>query len=116
MALGNANTSAQARGKNKPVIVKRRREIVAAKGFQRITGSVPQRSAACALPIRAVSITYYHDGARQVPVVGDRVYSIPRDNLRYIVAAAHYKIGPIVRAYYNIEVDARGQITAITAC
>ena len=32
MALGNANTTAQARGKNKSVIVKRRKEVVIAKG------------------------------------------------------------------------------------
>ena len=116
MALGNANSSAQSRGKNKPVIVKRRKEVVSAKNFKEVIGSLPQRRAACDLANRAVSVTYYHNGAQQTPSVGDRVYSIPRDNLRYIVAAGHYKIGPIVRAYYNIEVDARGQITAITAC
>ena len=33
MALGNANTSAQARGKNKPVVVKRRKEVVMAKNY-----------------------------------------------------------------------------------
>ena len=33
MALGNANSQAQSRGKNKPVIVKRRKEVVAGKGL-----------------------------------------------------------------------------------
>ncbi len=33
MALGNANGSSQSRGKNKPVIVKRRKEVVMAKDY-----------------------------------------------------------------------------------
>ena len=36
MALGNANSSAQSRGKNKPVIVKRRKEVVTAKNYRSI--------------------------------------------------------------------------------
>ena len=35
MALGNSNSSAQSRGKNKAVVVKRRKEVVAAKDYQK---------------------------------------------------------------------------------
>ena len=47
MALGNANASAQARGKNKPVEIKRTKEVVMAKNYNSITSSPVQSSDAC---------------------------------------------------------------------
>ena len=36
MALGNANTTAQSRGKNKSILVRRRKEVVVAKGYSTV--------------------------------------------------------------------------------
>ena len=47
MALGNANTSAQSRGKNKSILVKRRKEVVLAKTYGSISGTTVQARAAC---------------------------------------------------------------------
>ena len=116
MALGNANTSAQSRGKNKPVIVKRRKEVVTARDYNSFLGTAsPEGSAACSTSA-AVDQTYYHDGAGSVPAVGDLVYSRKRAGSRYFLPAGHYKIGPVSRAYYNIEVNGSGAVAARTTC
>ena len=116
MALGNANTSAQARGKGKAVKVKRRKEVVAARDYNSFMGiASPEGSAACSTSA-AVDQTYYHDGVGSVPAVGDLVYSVKRAGSRYLLPAGHYKIGPIGRAYYNIEVNASGAVAARLTC
>ena len=63
----------QARGKAKPVLVKRRKEVVAAKDYYSFMGiASPEGSAACSTSA-AVDQTYYHDGTSSVPAVGDLV-------------------------------------------
>jgi len=117
MALGNANTSAQTRGKNKPILVQRRKEVVAARDYNSFMGTAsPAGSAACSASASTVDQTYYHDGAGSVPAVGDLVYSRKRAGSRYFLPAGHYKIGPVSRVYYNIEVNASGAVAARTTC
>ena len=88
MALGNANTTAQARGKNKPVIVKRRKEVVLAKDYASIvaTGLTGESTAnaACALAgSLAFNKEYYVDNITNViPDIGAKVYTRPRINDR----------------------------------
>lgn len=78
MALGNSNTSAQARGKNKATKIKKRKEVGAADRYLSFTGSALHaiRSGACRL--RDVNITYYHNGSHNgrntIPRAGDIVY------------------------------------------
>ena len=91
MPLGNANSSVQSRGKNKPILVQRRKEVVAAKGWTSFSSSTVQSngSNACAA---TMDQTYYHDGSSSAPTAGDKVYKIARANDRYFLADGHYKI------------------------
>ena len=85
MALGNANTSAQARGKNKPVIVKRRKEVVLAKTYNSVSGTIKEVAAACGTR-NPLNETYYHNGGRSTPSVNDIVYVSRRaDNERGVL-------------------------------
>ena len=60
MALGNSNASAQSRGKNKAVVVKRRKEVVLAKDFHAISGSLITGGAPCLLHPNVVTQSYFH--------------------------------------------------------
>ena len=91
MALGSANTSAQARGKNKPVKIKRYKEVAIGKGFGSIvaTGLTGESTAnaACALAGSiAFDKEYYVDNITNgVPDIGAKVYTSQRINDRYLL-------------------------------
>ena len=95
MALGNANTSAQARGKNKPVIVKRRREVVLAKGYNsfQISEALTGVSNAAGICESAASLTQtvYHDGSSAAPGKNDLIYTRPRKNEKFLLEDGFYK-------------------------
>ena len=114
MALGNANTTAQARGKNKSVIVKRRKEVVMAKGYNSFTSSPTQASNACRFG-ESLSETFYHNGAAALPASDDVVYLTRRANPRGVLEAGHYKI-VIGGRNYSIQVSSSGVVLAVTTC
>ena len=115
MALGNANTTAQARGKNIAVKAKRRKEVVLADSYTAILSTARQGTSACALSIG--SNEYYHDGSGTFPAVNDKVYSIRRVNTRYILEDGHYKMhnASDTRTTKNIEISS-GEVSRVTAC
>lgn len=93
MALGNANTSAQARGKAKPVIVKRRKEVVLAKGynsFQIKKESFAGLRYACE-STASMDMTVYHNGSSPTPGKTDSIYTRPRKNDRFLLPDGFYK-------------------------
>jgi hypothetical protein len=106
MALGNSMSMGQARGKNKPIKIKRRVEEMTAKDYTAFQGSAVQGSAACSVSNGNVNVTYYHTQA-SVPfpmLSGTYVYTKRRANSRYYAADGHMKIGPDRGRYYNIEI------------
>ena len=116
MALGNANTSAQARGKNIAVKSKRRREIVIAKDYNSFLGSAlaTEQRDACAL--RDVNVRYYHNSSNPMPRAGDIIYQQKR-------ARANNRFGPGYIQFqdrgrgFTIEINERGMVVgAILAC
>jgi len=115
MALGNANTSAQARGKNKPVIVKRRKEIVAAKDYKSISGTTVQARAACNTR-DSLGETYYHNGSASTPRVNDIVYLSRRaDNERGTLQNGFYKVTADSRSFVSIQITS-GVVAAVENC
>ena len=114
MALGNANSSAQARGKNKPILVRRRKEVVMAKDYNSITSSPVQSSAACRYS-GSLSETFYHNGARALPATNDIIYSTKRADSRTVVAAGYYKI-QISSSSYSIQVGSSGIVSRVDSC
>ena len=116
MALGNANTSAQARGKNVAVKSKRRKEVILAAGFIAFQGSALQSSAACPLDNSNVNITYYHNGSFGLPGVGEKIYTTKRANDRFILTQANEHIKAVDRGTYsNIECK-NGVVARVTRC
>ena len=95
MALGNANTSAQSRGKNKPVIVKRRKEVVLAKSYnsfqisEALTG-VSNQGEICASSA-SVNTTVYHNGSSATPGKNDLIYTRARKNDKYLLEDGYYR-------------------------
>ncbi len=116
MALGNANTQAQSRGKNKPVIVKRRRQVVAAKGYGTVTSSTVQGRDACAVNSSSVTRVYYSGGASPVPRVGDKVYARKRVSDRYLLQAGEYKVSDGRGGYAAMTIDSNGRVSGLAGC
>jgi len=114
MSLGNSNTSAQSRGKNKPILVKRRKEVVMAKGYSSFASSPVQTRNACSFR-ESLSETFYHNGAAALPASSDVVYLTRRANPRGIVEPGHYKI-LVGGRNYNMQVGSSGVVSAVDAC
>jgi len=115
MALGNANTSAQSRGKNKSILVKRRKEVVAARGYNSISGTTVQARAACNTR-DSLSETYYHNGSRSTPSVNDKVYISRRaDDRRGALQDGFYKVTADSRTFVSIQIR-NGVVAAVENC
>ena len=115
MALGNNMSMGQARGKNRPVQVKRSKEYKAAENYTQILSTARQGTSACALSIG--SNEYYHDGSGTFPAVNDKVYSRKRASTAYILIDGHYKMhnASYERTTKNIEISS-GEVSRVTAC
>lgn len=118
MSLGNNNSMAQAKGKNKAVVVKRAKEYHAAKDYTAFQGSAIQGSAACPVSNGNVNVTYYHDGSHVsgLPLnAGDKIYTIKRANSKFQLVDGHIKAGPHRGRYSNVQVKS-GIVRATTTC
>tara|TARA_R110001592_G_scaffold196331_2_gene444097 strand:- start:321 stop:671 length:351 start_codon:yes stop_codon:yes gene_type:complete len=115
MALGNANTSAQSRGKNKSILVRRRKEVVLAKTYGSISGTTVQARAACGYS-GSLNETYYHNGSRSTPNVNDIVYVSRRaDDRRGVLQDGFYKITADNRFFFSISIR-HGVVAAVESC
>ena len=119
MALGNANSSAQSRGKNKPVIVKRRKEVVAAKNYYSISSSIKLEvdflSVCGVSPV--INQTYYYNGTNSLfPVVGDIIYTSRRATNPNVFPAGNYKMTRNGSQFVALTVDSSGVVTHRANC
>ena len=116
MALGNSNSSAQSRGKNKAVVVKRRKEVVIAKNYTAILSTAMQGVSACGISLG--SNVYYHDGSSSFPVPNDKVYSKQRAGTVFLLPVGNYKMhfDSDRRTSKNIEINPIGVVKKVTAC
>ncbi len=109
MALGNANTSAQARGKNKPVIVQRRKEVVLGKSLYTLsidtTLTASGLNGACKLPNSNANTVVYHDGSSDNRFsMGTKIYTIPRVNDRFTLADGFYHFDDAAGSFGYIQI------------
>ncbi len=114
MALGNSNSSAQARGKNKATKRRKAKEVDAAKDYTEIQGSAVQGSNACSVSNSNLNVTYFHDSshASGLPLTaGDKIYTAKRTSSRYYPANGYIKVGPDRGRYYNIQIT-NGEVKA----
>ena len=116
MALGNANTSAQSRGKNKPVIVKRRKEVVAAKNYYSISSSTVQSSNTCGANL-SMTESYYYNGSNSLfPKVNDIIYTGRRARNPNKFTAGHYKMTRNGTQFVSLEVNDSGVVISRANC
>ena len=115
MALGNANTSAQSRGKNKSILVRRRKEVVLAKTYGSISGTTVQARAACGTR-DSLGETYYHSGSGSTPRVNDKIYVSRRaDDRRGTLQDGFYKVTANDRDFVSIQIVS-GVVAAVENC
>tara|TARA_Y100001973_G_scaffold93250_1_gene143894 strand:- start:51 stop:401 length:351 start_codon:yes stop_codon:yes gene_type:complete len=116
MALGNANSSAQSRGKNKAVVVKRRKEVVIAKDYNTVTMSPPQAN-----PIAACTysgdgyVTYYHNGSNALPAVNDTVYNTRRAKNPNSFTAGYYQMA-VGKNKIALNINSAGLVLSGSPC
>ena len=114
MALGNANASAQSRGKSKAVKVRRRKQVVEARTFNSVTSSPVQASNACRFG-GSLTETFYHNGSSALPSRDDVVYLTKRANRKTVAEAGHYKI-LVSGRNYNMQVGSSGVVSRVDGC
>ena len=120
MALGNSNTTAQARGKNKATKIRTRKDKDTARDYKAFSTAAVEtgNTEACAISTGSMTIECFHDGshASNLPFnVDDKVYTTKRTNPRFYLPDGYYKIGPDRGRYYSIQVT-NGKVAARTSC
>ena len=116
MALGNANSSAQSRGKNKPVIVKRRKEVVTAKNYRSIICGRRAANKPASCSGTAVGELLYHNGSSAIPAVNDIVYTSKRARNPNSIEAGYYKVDGGGGRFKTLNIDSSGVVTASENC
>jgi hypothetical protein len=113
--LGNSTSASKDRGKNKAVKVRRIKEVRTAEGYTAFYGTTVQSRPGCLTRDR-LNQAYYHNGSSSVPATGDFVYSRKQAGERYFLETGYYKIGPISRGYYSMQIDSSGAVSAMEPC
>lgn len=114
MALGNTNASAQSRGKAKPVLVKRRKEVVLAKDFHAISGSLVTGGPPCNIHPGQVTQSYFHDaGSAGGYTAGTFVFTQKRAHEDFWLPNGNYKVTHNGTVYKGIII-LNGRIVAPT--
>jgi len=124
MALGNANSSAQSRGKNKAVVVKRRKEVVAAKNAVSIIATAltgeSTGAGACgsgfAFNKEYFTINYSSVGMGGfLPDVGSKVYTRQRISDRFALTEGLY-LFKVNTNNYLLSIGSDSTVTDRTVC
>ena len=118
MALGNNISMGQARGKSKPILVKRRGEIVAAANFVELISSIKQASGVNLCRAPGTPNSFYHNGthATGLPDVGDIIYETQRARNPNSFTAGFYRMSANGVHFVALEVNALGVVIARDNC
>lgn len=117
MALGNANTAAQARGKNKAVKIRRRKEIKAGENLTMFRCGIKRNNHTDACSVGDTNTnTFFHNGASTIPVVNDIVYSQRRAFTNNKMEAGVYKVAAGGKGSVSITLNVAGVVTARANC
>lgn len=119
MALGNNISMGQARGKSKPILVKRRQEIVAAANFVELISSIKQASGVGLCGVSGTPNRFYHNGtgnANNLPDVGNIIYETQRATTPNSFIAGFYRMSANGVHFVALVVDALGVVTARDNC
>lgn len=114
MALGNNNSMAQIKGKNKAVMVKRKKEVDNAKDYNSFNCGTVQTNKTNACAVGSLTNTFYHNGAQAQPAVNDIIYSSKRARVPNKMTAGYYKI--FDRRNGAIQINDQGVVLTKELC
>ena len=114
MALGNNMSMGQARGKAKPVMVKRIKEIKTAENYNAFNCGTVQVDKPSACAVGSLTNTFYHNGAQAQPAIGDIIYSSKRARVPNRITAGYYQI--FDRRKGVIQINDQGVVLAKQVC
>jgi len=116
MSLGNNIGMAQTKGKNKPIVIKRAKEIHLAKDFHAISGSLVTGGAPCALNNGVVTQSYFHSaGSASGYTLGTFFFTQKRAHENYYLPDGNYKVTHNGTLYRGIAI-VNGRIGTIDNC
>tara|TARA_R100001443_G_scaffold12581_1_gene22283 strand:- start:3157 stop:3507 length:351 start_codon:yes stop_codon:yes gene_type:complete len=116
MALGSANNSAQARGKNKAVKIKRRREVRSAINYRSIGCGRKAANHPASCSGTPVGEVFYHNGSSAIPAVNDVVYTSKRARNPNSFEAGFYKVDGGGGRFKTLEINSAGVVVATQNC
>ena len=116
MALGNANTTAQARGKNISTNIKKRKEVDLAASFVQFSHGAKQANVPTACSVSPGDMTlqgWTNNTSIGFPFnTGDYFYTKKRAGSRFYVPDGFYKVGPNAKnSYFSVEI-VNGQVVS----
>tara|TARA_R100001082_G_scaffold95425_1_gene62606 strand:+ start:446 stop:796 length:351 start_codon:yes stop_codon:yes gene_type:complete len=116
MALGNNMSMGQARGKAKPVMVRRIKEIKTAENYRTLLcgRSAANHPASCSGT--AVGEVFYHNGSSAQPAVNDIVYTSKRARNPNRFEAGFYKFDGGGGRFKTLEINSAGVVVARQNC
>jgi len=116
MALGNANTSAQARGKNVATKRKRRKETIAARNYRSFSCGPKAANHPASCSGGPLGNVFTHNGSSALPTVNDIVYTSKRARNPNSFEAGFYKVDGGGGRFKALEIDSAGVVTATHNC
>lgn len=116
MALGNNMSMGQARGKAKPVMVKRIKEFKIAENYTAFNSGPVAANAYAACSGSNTGNTFYHNGSSAIPVVDDIVYRTKRARNPNTFTAGFYKVAAGGKGNVNIQINSSGVCIARANC
>ena len=114
MSLGNNIGMAQAKGKNRPVVIKRARERWDAKDYNAFPASDVAANAGAACALAPLPNTFYHDGSSAMPDMGDFIFSRKRAHENFWLPNGSYKFN--TGSAFKAVTVTNGRVSAIDNC
>jgi len=113
--LGNGSSTTVSRSKSKAIVVKRRKEVVAAAGYTEFTCGPAAANSTNSCSGAATGNTFYHDGSGPFPLANDIVYSSRRKRNPNSFTAGFYKFTSSGRSA-TVEINNIGVVLSRTNC
>ena len=114
--LGNGSSTTVSRSKSKAVVVKRRKEVVAAMNYRTLNCGRRAANKPASCSGTALGETFYHNGSNAMPAVNDIVYTLKRAYNPNSFEAGFYKVDGGGGRFKSLEIDSAGVVTAAHNC
>ena len=116
MALGNNNSMAQIKGKNKAVMVKRKKEVDTAINYRSFSCGPRAANHPASCSGAPLGNVFTHNGSSALPTVNDIVYTSKRARNPNSFEAGFYKVDGGGGRFKALEINSVGVVTAQHNC